>query len=523
MKEKVVIYARYSSDKQTEQSIEGQLRECYEFAKRNEYVVIGEYIDRALTGTSDKRPEFLKMIEDSKKKIFNYVLVYQLDRFARNRYDSATYKAKLKKNGIRVLSARENISDDASGVLVEGMLESMAEYFSKELSQKVTRGMKETIMKGNWTGGKITYGYNIVDKKYVINKEQSNIVKEIFNRVLLGDTLKDIAIDLNNRGFKNQLGKKFITSFISRLVRNRKYIGEISNKYDFKGLIEPIIDKSTFDLVQERLSPHKQKSAQYRAPEFYYLSGKTYCAYCKQPVTADSGTSSTGNIYKYYKCSNRKKHKGSCNKRMISKEKLENIIIDKTIKDIFNEDLINEIAKNVTISFNKEVKEDLEVKSLENQLNEVNKKIENIMSAIEKGIVTNTTKDRLMENESKKADLLEDLAIAKNKALKPIDESDVKRYLYSYKKLDYAQKENRNKILQMFVRAVYLFDDYAFVAYNGTNDINELNLGNKKTERETKFEYGSIGTPKGNRTPDSTVRGWRLNRLTIRANLLDFN
>ena len=179
MKEKVVIYARYSSDKQTEQSIEGQLRECYEFAKRNEYVVIGEYIDRALTGTSDKRPEFLKMIEDSKKKIFNYVLVYQLDRFARNRYDSATYKAKLKKNGIRVLSARENISDDASGVLVEGMLESMAEYFSKELSQKVTRGMKETIMKGNWTGGKITYGYNIVDKKYVINKEQSNIVKEI--------------------------------------------------------------------------------------------------------------------------------------------------------------------------------------------------------------------------------------------------------------------------------------------------------------------------------------------------------
>lgn len=132
MKKRVVIYARFSSHSQTEQSIEGQLRECYDFARRNDYLVIAEYIDRALTGTTDKRPEFLRMIEDSKKKNFDYVLVYQLDRFARNRYDSANYKAKLKKNGVRVLSAKENITEDASGILVEGMLESMAEYYSVE-------------------------------------------------------------------------------------------------------------------------------------------------------------------------------------------------------------------------------------------------------------------------------------------------------------------------------------------------------------------------------------------------------
>lgn len=94
---KAVIYARFSSHSQTEQSIEGQLRECYDFAKRSDITIVGEYIDRALTGTSDKRPQFLKMIEDSKKKNFEYVLVYQLDRFARNRYDSANYKAKLRK------------------------------------------------------------------------------------------------------------------------------------------------------------------------------------------------------------------------------------------------------------------------------------------------------------------------------------------------------------------------------------------------------------------------------------------
>ena len=132
-----VIYARFSSHAQNEQSIEGQLAECRAFAERNNLRIVREYIDRALTGTTDKRPDFLQMIEDSKRKGFQFVIVYQLDRFARNRYDSATYKAKLKKNGVRVLSAKENITDDASGILIEGVLESMAEYYSAELSQKI--------------------------------------------------------------------------------------------------------------------------------------------------------------------------------------------------------------------------------------------------------------------------------------------------------------------------------------------------------------------------------------------------
>ncbi|MEG1948727.1 MAG: recombinase family protein, partial [Clostridia bacterium] len=142
MKKTCVIYARFSSHTQTEQSIDGQLRECHAYAERNELNIIYEYIDRAISGTTDKRPLFQQMIEDSKKKQFDYVLVYQLDRFARNRYDSATYKTKLKKNGVRVISAKENISDDASGILMEAVLEGMAEYYSSELGQKVKRGIK---------------------------------------------------------------------------------------------------------------------------------------------------------------------------------------------------------------------------------------------------------------------------------------------------------------------------------------------------------------------------------------------
>ena len=168
-----VIYARYSpGSKQNYQSIEGQLKECYAFAERSDLRIVHEYIDEHLTGTNDKRTQFLQMIEDSKRKGFQFVVVYQLDRFARNRYDSATYKAKLKKNGVRVLSAKENITDDASGILIEGVLESMAEYYSAELSQKIKRGMAITASKCKFFGGFIPYGYKVDENKhFIINEE----------------------------------------------------------------------------------------------------------------------------------------------------------------------------------------------------------------------------------------------------------------------------------------------------------------------------------------------------------------
>ena len=188
----VVIYARFSSHSQTEQSIEGQLKECYAYAQRNDYMVVGEYIDRALSGTTDHRPEFQKMIADSSKKTFQGVLVYQLDRFARNRYDSATYKSKLKKNGVRVLSARENISDDASGVLMEAVLEGMAEYYSVELAQKIKRGMDINAEKCLSTGGNVALGFKIEDKRIVIDPVTAPVVVKIFEMYVAGSTMADI-------------------------------------------------------------------------------------------------------------------------------------------------------------------------------------------------------------------------------------------------------------------------------------------------------------------------------------------
>ena len=133
----VVIYARYSSDSQTEQSIEGQLRVCEEFAKNNNILIFNTYIDRAITGTNDNRPDFQQMIADSSKQNWDYVLVYKLDRFSRNKYETAKYKKILKDNGVKVLSAMENIPDSPEGLILESLLEGMAEYYSAELAQKV--------------------------------------------------------------------------------------------------------------------------------------------------------------------------------------------------------------------------------------------------------------------------------------------------------------------------------------------------------------------------------------------------
>ena len=168
---KAVIYARYSCERQTEQSIEGQLRECNDFASQQGITIIGNYIDRAVSGKYDNRDQFQRMIRDSAKGRFEAVIVYKTDRFARNRYDSAMYKAKLKKNGVKVLYAKEHIPEGPEGIILESMLEGMAEYYSAELSQKVIRGMHETAMKCQSTGGNIPLGYKVgYEKKLIVDE-----------------------------------------------------------------------------------------------------------------------------------------------------------------------------------------------------------------------------------------------------------------------------------------------------------------------------------------------------------------
>ncbi len=261
MNKRAVIYARFSSHTQTEQSIEGQLRECYDYAKHHDLFIVGEYIDRALTGTTDKRPNFLQMIDDSKKKTFDYVIVYQLDRFARNRYDSANYKAKLKKNCVRVLSAKENITEDASGILIEGVLESMAEYYSAELSQKVRRGIRESLSKGYFIGGYKLFGYDIVDKRWTINPIEASIVKDMFERYKNGEKAKSIVNRLNEMGVHNKSGAKFTVNSFAKIIRNSKYMGVvISNGTTYTNIVPAIAAGIVTKSTKEKLLALEQQN-----------------------------------------------------------------------------------------------------------------------------------------------------------------------------------------------------------------------------------------------------------------------
>ena len=269
-----VIYARFSSHAQNEQSIEGQLKECYAFAERSGLRIVHEYIDRALTGTTDKRPEFLQMIEDSKRKGFQFVVVYQLDRFARNRYDSATYKAKLKKNGVRVLSAKENITDDASGILIEGVLESMAEYYSAELSQKIKRGIAISASKCKFFGCKVPLGYKIDEKKdYVINEETAPIVKRMFEMLAGGYNYAQIARYMNERGIPTATGGKWGKNSFNSIFSNRRYLGKyIFHGEEIDGGIPQLIDDGLFADVQKVLEKYAAAPSRGKAKVEYLLS-----------------------------------------------------------------------------------------------------------------------------------------------------------------------------------------------------------------------------------------------------------
>ena len=291
----VVIYARFSSHTQNEQSIEGQLKYCEEYAKRNNYNIIHTYIDEARSGTSDSREQFQKMIEDSKNKTFQGILVYQLDRFSRNRYDSAIYKNRLKKNGVRVLSARENISDDASGILMESVLEGMAEYYSAELGQKVVRGMDINASKGFYNGGPVPLGLKlksiplplgangktIYKKQFEIDEEKAPIVQKIFEMYINDNTMVDIINYLNKKGIKTSQGNEFGKSGIRAIISNKKYIGINSHKSktseeikEYPNSIPKIIDDNTFKKAQEKLLKNKSAPSRRKSKSSIFINYK---------------------------------------------------------------------------------------------------------------------------------------------------------------------------------------------------------------------------------------------------------
>ena len=470
----IVIYARFSSHSQTEQSIEGQLKVCYDYAEQNHYTVVGEYIDRALTGTNDNRIQFQRMIADSDKHTFEAVLVYQLDRFARNRYDSAINKAKLKKNGVRVLSAKENITDDASGILVEGVLESMAEYYSAELSQKVQRGMNINAQKCLSNGSNAGLGYRVdANRQFYVNEDEAAVVREIFERYAKGETKAEIIQDLNRRKITTPLGREFNQNSFTRLLRNRRYLGV----YMYKGTETPggmprIIDDDLFYKVQERLEKNRKVPARATGEGEYLLTTKLFCGHCGEMMVGYCGKSKTGNMYHYYICKNARKKK--CDKKIIRKELIEDSVVAECLKMLTDEN-IRYIAKKVSEECNKDP-DNLTVTRLKNAIREAEHAIENLWRGIESGQGIEMLMDRINQRQAELEELKVQLTVEESKKVY-LTEPQILAFLDHVSETAFEDVNKKRAIINIFVNCVYLYDDhYTLILNTGKKPVSKENI-----------------------------------------------
>jgi len=458
-----VIYARYSSAGQSEQSIEGQLRVCKEFAERNNYRIVGTYIDRAVSGKTDSREEFQKLIKDSGKKLWEYVVVYKLDRFARNRYDSAVNKATLKRNGVKVLSACEQITDTPEGVILEAMLEGYAEYFSLELSQKVRRGFKESRIKGNFTGGYLIYGYKVENKKVLINENKAEIVRFIFQQYATGTIVKDIIAALTEKGILNR-GMPFARNTVYNILKNEKYSGVCHHgEEEYSDIYPQIVPAPIYDIVSKKIEENHYGKRSIEV--VYLLREKMICGYCGSHVSAETGTSRSGKVKRYYKCLGRKRG-SKCRKSVLRKDVLENLIVDTTCQVLNNPETVNDVADRIIAAHQQRLQDQSVLNILLKEQSDIRKSIANIMAAIEKGVVTNSTKRRLDELEAVQDEIISKLAIERTKLTIRLTKEEIVRYIKT------ALKKEPKQMIDLLIKRAVLFDDRIEITYNYTDNKN---------------------------------------------------
>ena len=461
---KAVIYARYSSDSQREESIEGQLRECTEYAERNGITVLRSYIDRALSARTADRPEFQNMIKDSEQKLFDVVLIWKLDRFSRDRYDSAHYKRILKKNGVKVVSVKENISDGPEGIILESMLEGYAEYYSAELSEKIQRGQKENALKCKNNGGNTPLGYVVgADGVLAVDPLTAPLVTEIFTLYDSGESISEITASLNGRGLKTKKGKAFKIGGVSLILKNRKYIGE----YQYGSVIIPkgipaIIDDDLFDRVQRRMAFNKKAPAKAKATEEYLLTTKLFCGTCERLMAGESGTSSTKGVkHYYYKCGGAKRKLG-CKRKSVRKHWIERAAVLVTVQRVLRDEEISRIAEAIVAL---QEKEDTSLPAMRQQLTGCEKAIDNMLNAIQMGVLTASTKERLEKLEMQREDLK--LSILQAQMARPrYTKEQVVSWISRFKYGNVDDPQYQKQIIDTFINSIYVFDDKLVFTYN---------------------------------------------------------
>lgn len=458
-----VIYARYSSDKQSEQSIDGQLYDCYNYAKQHGVKVLREYIDRAMTGKNDDRPAFKEMIADSAKERWDYVLVWKLDRFARNTMDSAINRRELKKNGVRLLSVMESFGENASGEMMEHFIEAINEYYSADLREKTIRGMRQSALKAQSTGH-IPLGYKSVDKKLVIDEDTRFIPETVFKMYAAGEKLTDIAALLNEKGYRTRTGKKFTVNSFYSMLNNEKYTGVY--KYGdirIEGGIPKLIDEKDFEKIREIMKRNRKRAAKNAARADYILSGKLFCGYCGEPMSGLSGTARNGDKHYYYRCNGVQKKSG-CEKRNEKKELIENEVC-RAAWEAFRALDKHDFAEEVYRLYVAEITAYTTVEQVEKRLADISKQAENVVNAI-----ANTGGNQMLYDKIKLLDTQKQETESELRLLRATLENvptieQIEKMVDDILEMSPDTPEGRKTIIDMMVSKIYLFDDKIVVTF----------------------------------------------------------
>ncbi|MCR5450894.1 MAG: recombinase family protein [Solobacterium sp.] len=468
-----VIYARYSSSGQREESIEGQIRECTEYAERNGMRVIRSYADKALTGRTDRRPEFQQMIADSEKHLFSVVICWKTDRFARNRYDSAVYKARLRKNGVRLAYAREAVPEGPEGIILESVMEGFAEYYSANLAENVKRGNYDSALQHK-TLGKRVFGYRKSSADtFEIDPVTGPIVTKIFQDYRSGSRMIDIVDDLNSRGIHSVTGGPFNLNAVSKILRNEKYIGTyVWQDIRDEDVIPPLIDKETFRTVQKKLAGAKKKrrNIDLDRPDFL-LTGKCFCGHCGESMTGDSGKSKTGAVYWYYTCNGRRHH--TCEKKREKKQDLEDFVVHQLVQilhsdDGFLEDMAQRVADQLAAGSDQS-----ELAELKKRQTQIRQKILNLVGILEDA-PSKAMASRLSALEQEDEALSVQIEEAALDAPPSLTADQILFMLTRLSDGMESDPEYRKRIVDTFLNSVYVYDDGRIVMHLNFTEGNDL-------------------------------------------------
>lgn len=420
-------YARFSSDNQREESIEAQFYEIKKYAKEEGILIQKYFADEGISGRTTNRPQFLEMLEEVYKgKKIDYIIVHKVDRFSRDKYQSAIIKERLSRRGVKVLYAAQKLSDTPEGDLMESILEGFAQYYSKNLSAETRKGQYTNARKGLFNGGRPPLGYYIDDdQRYRVDEYEAVIVKFIFDSYLQGISQSDIARACNKRGYKTKFGKGFSQYSIKGILTNKKYAGIYEHgrreiRFNSKGnknlevmrpdnevyvnydAIPAIVDKEVFDQVQKKIKDRANQRAP-RQHHDYPLRGIIYCECGKKMYGYTDTRYSSNSVYRCKWCANR-----------IKKEKLENYIMTVVRRYILdNSDLLEQKIK-------KEVDKILSAKNtdrntLRKRLNEIDKEENNCIEFITELGANDKIKNKLEELAKERTEITKLLEAAPSK------------------------------------------------------------------------------------------------------------